>query len=691
MIQPVIHRKACLHLERPWGALAPATPGWPLLLKLAVLLLSALTSRAETVELRPALLKTDSGVGIEYRSGDILVGRSAEVAPAGVEILLPGAKSVPVAFRTVTSRRGVIDLGPARIGPLILRLKLVQKTPSLVERTLEVRADSAQRFAVTFPLDLAIDGEFASFSGPEKARTLYDTVRGSPRIETFPVVMVRDSRKVFGIAADSPGLWENRCQALLDPPGRRLAVLTGDGRDPYPLIVKPPEDARDTYQYQMDGWQSLAAGETRSFTTWVFASPARNHYDAQVAAHLAVANGKGWNSSALEAILRNTSLYLLRRNLALDANNQPRDGRYIFISGPGYGWKQWVSDGFYCALGLDDPEKTIESNRAVFWNRMDYEDNAHYYLIWAVLMKRAGGTINEPLVRKAYEFIRSHEKDGLFVPPSLPGAPSPRGWKTYHDLLEYDDDDSPSSTHGFHCGALIAAKELGLGVTDVEIERSIAAYRSLFNTERGFMPTSRKQRDTLGQDTLYGATLTYAVFGRKLLPDEQVLTHVRTSEKVKSPYGLRVISQADGSLMPGHSGSYIHGGSWFLNDAANYLLAEVQGLPTAEVDALLIQRIGLEIAYTPAFNESISTVTGRPHGHILYSWNSGYWWLRKEIRRRLRQTGPDPVETAIDARLGVVRDKGALRLAPPPPVAADVGRRQVPSNQYAPTNVGGYH
>ena len=42
-----------------------------------------------------------------------------------------------------------------------------------------------------------------------------------------------------------------------------------------------------------------------------------------------------------------------------------------------------MSDGFYTALGLDDPEKTIESNRAVFWTRMDYEDNAHYtWQLW---------------------------------------------------------------------------------------------------------------------------------------------------------------------------------------------------------------------------------------------------------------------------------------------------------------------
>jgi len=624
--------------------------------------LASLPVYAETVEIRPFLLDTKDGQRVEYRSKDLLVGRSTDAAPAGVELKLPGSEWTAVRFQARTERDGIIELGPEKVGALTFRWRLVQKTPSLVERTLEVVSDAAQQFTVAFPLDLAVTGEFASFSGPVTDRVECDTVRGAARTETFPAAMVRTADKVFGIVADSPGLWENRCQMLLDPPAHRLAVLTGDGRAPYPLVIKPPEDARDTYQYQMDGWQSLAAGETRQFTTWVFASPARRHYDAQVAGHVAVANAKGWNGSIVEAILRNTSLFLLRRNLARDANNQPRDGRYIFVSGPGYGWKQWVSDGFYTALGLNDAEKTIEANRAVFWTRMDYEDNAQYYLIWAVLMKRAGGTVNEPLVRKAYEFIRAHEKDGLYVPPPLPGSPNPKGWKTYHDVLLYDDDDCPASNQGFHCGALLAARELGLGAAEQDIERAIAAYRSLFNVQRGFMPTSRKQRDTLGQDTLYGATLTYAVFGRKLLTDDQVLTHHRTSEKVKTPYGLRVISQADGSLLPGHSGVYCYGGSWFLNDAANYLLAGVHGLPAAEVDALLTERMDREIAQAPAFNESISTVDGHPHGHILYSWNSGYWWLRKEIRRRLGQTGVDPVDRAIDARLGVLREHGYLRL-----------------------------
>jgi Tol biopolymer transport system component len=109
---------------------------------------------------------------------------------------------------------------------------------------------------------------------------------------------------------------------------------------------------------------------------------------------------------------------------------------------------------------------------------------------------------------------------------------------------------------------------------------------------------------------------------------------------------------------------YCYGGSWFLNDAANYLLAGVHGMQASEVDSLLVERVAREIAQAPAFNESISTVDGHPHGHILYSWNSGFWWLRKEIRKRLGQTGPDPIGLEIDKRLGVIRENGMLRLDP---------------------------
>ena len=127
---------------------------------LAALLVNALALAApgEVVELHPKLVEKDGSIGVEYRSGGTLVGRSTEAAPAGVELLLPGAEAKPVVFRAKTERDGVIELGPAQMGALTLRLRLAQKTPSLVERTLEVRADAAQRFAVTLPARCRLGG-----------------------------------------------------------------------------------------------------------------------------------------------------------------------------------------------------------------------------------------------------------------------------------------------------------------------------------------------------------------------------------------------------------------------------------------------------------------------------------------------------------------------------------------------------
>jgi hypothetical protein len=112
----------------------------------------------------------------------------------------------------------------------------------------------------------------------------------------------------------------------------------------------------------------------------------------------------------------------------------------------------------------------------------------------------------------------------------------------------------------------------------------------------------------------------------------------------------------------GENGVYCHGGSWFFCDSGNYLLAGVHGLPAAEVDARLIERIKVELKVSPVFNEDIDTVSGKPHGNVPYADYSGYLWLRSEIRRRLGQKDPDPVGSAIDAFLKVVRDERVLRL-----------------------------
>ena len=178
------------------------------------------------------------------------------------------------------------------------------------------------------------------------------------------------------------------------------------------------------------------------------------------------------------------------------------------------------------------------------------------------------------------------------------------------------------------------------------------------------MATSLKQQEHIGQDALYGEVLTYIVFGRKLLSDEIVKKHLETTMRIQSPFGMRVISKANGDLLDGHSGVYTNGGSWFLNDAANYLDGLIHGMSSDWIDNQIIWRMEKELAFMPAFHESISTITGKPHGQHLYSWNSGYWWLRREVRRSLGMEGPDKVEEQVDKALGIIHHNGYLLLDP---------------------------
>ncbi len=533
----------------------------------------------------------------------------------------------------------------------------------LIERVVRVAATADQRYYLDLGWKAPGPGEFYSFTGKEQETKDYSVSCSGPEfaghsraLQTFPLLGRLDGGTFYGLLGDTPGLWENRSFMRFDLEQRQFSLTTGDGSAKRLIQIPRELDATTVYRARFDGWQHLEKGESASFTTWLFVSPARTLYDAQLAAHLALANAKGFNQSGLEAILRNTSYLLLRRNLLRPESD------YLFISGVGYGWKQWVSDGFWMSRGLDDPQFDKAAQAAVFFERINYEDNAQYYLIWSAIIKRAGGELDPRTVSRAYHFIRNHEQDGLYVPPRL--TPDKNIAKTYHDQLPYDDDDAPSSNQGFHCGALMAAKELGFAVTEADIEKAAQGCRRMFNEAGGYFATSLKQQHHIGQDSLYGAVLTYAVFGRKLLPDPLVKRHLETSLRVQSPYGMRVISKANGDLLEGHTGVYVFGGSWFLNDAANYLAGLIHGLDEQWVNERLLWRLQKELATMPAFHESISTLNGKPHGHHLYSWNSGFWWLRREVRAKLGLKGEDTLSHNLDRELGVSRKEGYLVLEP---------------------------
>lgn len=624
--------------------------------RVAALLILTVVPVAAIAELRTDI----SDAGVIIRDGDSPVFTpQAETTLVLMRATPSGPKSAPIGTRQISNGDAAQESTDA--DGLTLKDSYRNLAPNLIERTVTVTAATDARYYLDFGWHVAVDGSFHSFTGEETKTAAYSPGCAGPEfgggsLQTFPFLGVQAGDTVYGIIGDTPGRWENRSFMAFDLEKRNFSLTNGDGSAKRVISIPREVDATSVYRAEFDGWQHIEAGETHTFTTWIFSSPVKSHYDIQLAAHLALANAKGFNSSGLEAILRNTSYLLLRRNLLRPESD------YIFISGVGYGWKQWVSDGFYMSRGLNMPEYDIAAQAAIFFERINYEDNAQYYLIWAVLAKRAGADVDPRTVDRAYHFIRDHEKDGYFLPPRL--KPEWKHMRTYHDQLPYEDGDPPSSNQGFHCGALLAARELGYDVPDADFERAKTAYRSMFNAEGGYMASSLQQQDHIGQDSLYGEVLTYAVFGEKLLPDEIVKKHLETTARIQSPYGMRVISKANGDLLDGHSGVYVYGGSWFLNDGCNYMDGLIHGVSAEETDAKLLWRLEKELATMPAFHESISTVDGHPHGHHLYSWNSGFWWLRERVRERMGMTGPDPLAVALDEKLGVVQRDGLLYLEP---------------------------
>lgn len=612
-----------------------------------------------TPGLEAVLEETPSGCAVR-----IIDGSSVIFLPVGGEADLfihqPQGSS-PVSFKE--HRKAARDLSLLEGDADGLRFSESYRTLSadLIERSVTVTATSDQRYYLDFGWRPQPGGKFFSFTGEEPETRIYTPSCSGPEFQdhssqTFPFLGLHTEGKLYGLLGDTPGKWENRCFMKFGVEGRLLSLCNGDGSAKRPISIPAEVDATTVYRAVFDGWQHIERGETQTWKTWIFRSPVKTLYDIQLAAHLALANAKGWNASALEAILRNTSYLLLRRNLLRPESD------HLFISGVGYGWKQWVTDAFYMSRGLDDPDLDAQAHAAIFYDRIAYEDNAQYYLLWSLLVKRAGGALDMRTVQRAWKFIRDHESDGLYLPPRL--KPDQIIMRTYHDQLPYEDGDPPSSNQGFHCGALFAARELGFEVKEEDIGKAIAGYRHMFNTDGGYMATSLKQQDHVGQDALYGEVLTFAILGEKLLPDEIVKRHLETSLKIQSPFGMRIISMANGDLLEGHNGTYTFGGSWFLCDAANYLDGLIHGMDSGWIDDQLVWRLEKELAHMPAFHESLNTQTGAPYGHHLYSWNSGYWWLRREVRKRLGMEGPDPVEARLDEMLGVTREDGYLHLQP---------------------------
>jgi hypothetical protein len=205
--------------------------------------------------------------------------------------------------------------------PLVTRQVLREIGPHLLERSIEVLADDDATFNIELPYDFPSADSYYSWHGKVTSRlALVQDVdeHGKPTAggatQSLPFAGAGEKGNLTGAFGDCPAFWENRAQQIIDPGAHRLSLRTGDGTSAH-LVSIIWGDSSGYYRGDLDGWQHIRAGQLRRFRTWLFSAPAPNLYAVQSAVHRAISNALQRGDSDLTGIMRNTSYFLVRRNL----------------------------------------------------------------------------------------------------------------------------------------------------------------------------------------------------------------------------------------------------------------------------------------------------------------------------------------------------------------------------------------
>ncbi len=343
---------------------------------LAILLLAAgIPVRAQA--LRPKIQKKNGNLSIMIWNNS----RPVFALDSSLKIVV-SAKKFPVIYSQVNSHAKRIELNGSSQCGLNISETLEEINPTLIRRTTSFTAISNLTFYAILEYHPQLTGEFYSFHHCETRPICYNQENcgswtGNPpaiwsgradgikdNSQLFPLAAVLSEGVVYGLIGDCPAFMQNRSFQVIDPYHNMLTLQNGDERVPTKLGI----GAEVSFDYK----QTLRAGETLTWTTYIFCSPARSLYDVQLAANLALANSKSWNRSVVEAISRTTVYLLCRRNLL----NWGMNSNYIHISGISYGWKQWGDDAFYMSLGLQEPEISQHAYNGLYLDRLVYEDNS---------------------------------------------------------------------------------------------------------------------------------------------------------------------------------------------------------------------------------------------------------------------------------------------------------------------------
>jgi hypothetical protein len=304
-------------------------------------------------------------------------------------------------------------------------------------------------------------------------------------------------------------------------------------------------------------------------------------------------------------------------------------------------------------------------------------DSTPLWLMWALQNRvRFGTTLPMAKIRKAAEYcLRTYDRHhngtcwAQFVMGQLDVIDYPEGTV---DLCE---------NQGVLAVTLRVIKELGIPgvskqISDEYIEQAERIYKSYYDPELKFLLPARNIKDAIGFAEIFPEFLSLWLFGRKMLTDEMVLSHLERIP-VLLPHKDAPHPEAGGTVRPifigltqegkgwdyftdtwhpmisrehaanyaNHNmdGIYYNGGSWMRIEICGYVAGKLHGWTKA--DQAIENRLWAETNLSPDFptsQEYLATDRNHPFFgyHRVFAWNA--FVLRALEMAGLRSPEMDP-------------------------------------------------
>ena len=414
----------------------------------------------------------------------------------------------------------------------------------------------------------------------------------------------------------------------------------------------------------------------------------------RLASQLHLADGLGFKGGDTEKVLYADVMMLSW--IGDQEGQRPMLAPSIWYSAAG---EMYLRDSFYALNGIHD--RTLNERVFSLWadnqgldgaintlvepNIANLErksnDSTPLWLMWALLNRRRFGTrLPMDKVRRAAEYCLAA------YDPKRKAVCTAKFVMGQLDVIQYPDGTSILCENQGMLAVLLRVireleiPELSATISENYIAKAEKGYRSYYDAKLGFLCPARNIRDAVGFADIFPEFLSLWIFGRKILTDEMVVSHLNRIP-VMLPRNDCPFPEEGGSVRPifiglpeggkdwsyfnekwhpmvsdsyaaGYAGKaadgvYYNGGSWMRIEICGYVTGKLHGWEKAE--RAIANRLWAELHIDedyPTSQEYLPTAEkNRFFGyHRVFAWNAFVLQALEMVKQRKQEMDPGYLE-----------------------------------------------